>query len=127
MNERNEKSERGERSEKSERSEAKTTALRITNQFRSKGGMAYDLKCEGVRLTLHISPKTGSDDPGEWRVEARGGRATEEAVTIMEWGATRTEALQAVAKSWAGELATDGLRVFDWEAIAAVLTSVRAL
>ena len=37
-----------------ERDEPKNTALRITNQFRSGGGMAYDLKCEGVRLTLLI-------------------------------------------------------------------------
>ena len=114
-------------SERTERNEAKTTALRITNQFRSKGGMAYDLKCEGVRLTLLVSAKTGSDDPGEWRVEARGGRAAEDAVTIVQWGATRVEALQAVAKQWGDELATDGLRVFDWEAVAQVLTSVRAL
>jgi len=32
-----------------------------------------------------------------------------------------------VAKSWADELATDGLRVFDWEAVAQALSSVRAL
>jgi hypothetical protein len=114
-------------SERTERNEAKTTALRITNQFRSKGGMAYDLKCDGVRLTLHVSGRTGSDDPGEWRVEARGGRATEDVVTVVQWGATRTEALRAVAKSWADELATDGLRVFDWEAVAQALSSVRAL
>ena len=114
-------------SERTEKNEAKSNALRITNQFRSKGGMAYDLKGEGVRLTLHVSAKTGSDDPGEWRVEARAGRATEEAVTVVQWGATRVEALQAVARTWAAELATDGLRVFDWEAVAQVLTSVRAL
>ena len=107
--------------------EEKSTALKITNQFRSKGGMAYDLKCEGVRLTLLVSAKTTLDDPGEWRVEARGARTSEDAAVVIQWGATRIEALRAVAASWAEALQTTGMRVFDWDAVAQVLTSVRAL
>src|SRR5215468_7583917 len=41
-----------------DRDEPKSTALRITNQFRSGGGMAYDLKCDGVRLTVLITERT---------------------------------------------------------------------
>jgi hypothetical protein len=110
-----------------ERKEEKTTALKITNQFRSKGGMAYDLKCEGVRLTLLVSAKASSEDPGEWRVEARGARTADDAAVVVQWGPTRIDALRAVAASWADAIQTTSLRVFDWEAVAQVLTSVRAL
>ena len=110
-----------------ERSEEKTGALRITNQFHSKGGMTYDLKCDGVRLTLLISAKTRTEDPGEWRVEARGARTSEHVAVVVEWGATRQDALGAGARAWGEAVETDGIRVFDWKAIASILTSVRAV
>jgi hypothetical protein len=110
-----------------ERDEEKSTALKITNQFHSKGGMAYDLKCDGVRLTLQFSAKTRSEDPGEWRVEARGARMSEQAATVTEWGATRVGALEAVGRAWGEALETASMRVFDWAAVAKMLTAVRAL
>jgi hypothetical protein len=71
----------------SERPDTKSTALRITNQFRSDGGMAYDLKCEGVRLTLVIAERTRADDPAAWRIEARGSLTADHKATLLEWGA----------------------------------------
>jgi hypothetical protein len=102
-------------------------ALRITNQFRSKGGMAYDLRCEGVRLALYMVQRASTDDPGEWRVEARGTRPGGEPAVITMWGATRADALRAVGAAWANAMETEGLRVFDWEAMAKILGTVRAL
>lgn len=107
--------------------EEKTTALRITNQFHSKGGMAYDLKCDGVRLTLLVSAKTRSEDPGEWKIEARGARTSDDVAVVTEWGATRIDALQAVGQSWADALQTAGMRVFDWNAVAKILSTVGAV
>jgi hypothetical protein len=101
-------------------------ALRITNQFRSKGGMAYDLKCEGVRLALHMVQRASNDDPDEWRIEARGNRMGTEAAVVVEWGKTRGDALRAVGAAWNLAEETLGLRVFDWDAVAKVLDSVRA-
>jgi hypothetical protein len=74
--------------------------------------MAYDLRCDGVRLTLLVTARTKTDDPDEWCIEARG---------------ARTDALRAVARSWVDDVNTTDLRVFDWEAVAATLASVRAI
>jgi hypothetical protein len=101
-------------------------ALRITNQFRSKGGMAYDLKCEGVRLALFMVQRTNDADPGEWRVEARVARTSADFATVVEWGKTRGDALRAVGTAWTASNETLGLRVFDWDAVAKVLDSVKA-
>ena len=98
--------------------------LKIMNQFRSKGGMSYDLKCNGTRITLLVSPRTNPDDLGEWRIEARSNRPHEEAVVVTKWGATRIEALREVGRSWT---ATSSPGTFDWDAVAAALNSVRAL
>ncbi len=104
-------------------------ALRIVNQFRSKRGMAYDLKCEGVRLALHMTPRASADDPAEWCVEARGNRAgtAADAALVVEWGNTRGDALRAIGVAWSNAIATKELRVFDWDAVAKVLDSVKAL
>jgi hypothetical protein len=110
-----------------DRDESKKTALQITNQFHSSGGMAYDLKCDGVRLTLLIGQRTRTDDPADWRIEACGSLAPGPKVSVVEWGATREDALAAVGRSWTASADTMGLRVFDWNAVAAALRAVRAL
>jgi hypothetical protein len=45
---------------------------------------------------------------------------------VVEWGKTRGDALRAVGAAWDAAEPTLGLRVFDWEAVAKVLDSVRA-
>jgi hypothetical protein len=111
----------------SERDDDKSGTLRITNQFRTKEGMAYDLKCDGVRLTLLVTAKTGSQDAGEWRIEARGSRTSERVAIVSAWGQTRLDALREVARLWPEAIDTQGLRTFDWEAVAKLLTTVRAV
>jgi hypothetical protein len=110
-----------------DRDEPKKTALQITNQFHSGGGMAYDLKCDGVRLTLLITQRTRADDPAEWRIEARGSLGADHRGSVVEWGASREDALRAIGRSWASATETTGLRVFDWEAVVVALRAVRAL
>ena len=107
--------------------ERKSLLLKITNQFRAKGGMAYDLKCEGVRLTLTVTARTRDDEPAEWCIAARGARTPERVVVMPEWGATRADALRAIGRAWSDTLDTLDLRVFDWDAVASVLSSVRAI
>ena len=100
-------------------------SLRITNQFRSKGSMVYDLRCSGERLTLVVSPRTTEGDGGEWCVEARAaGRP--EVGRIERWGATRIDALRAVGRAW-NEPVSGTLPRFDWEAVAKALIAVRAV
>jgi hypothetical protein len=46
---------------------------------------------------------------------------------VTEWGATRIAALQAVGQAWADALQTTGMRVFDWNAVAKILSTVGAV
>ena len=106
--------------------EATKDLLRITNQVRTKRGMSYDLKCQTDRITLCMTPRSLPSDLGEWRVDASTGRA-DDGFMMSEWGATRTLALQALAKSWTSQAEAKGLAAFDWEAVALTLDAVRAL
>lgn len=102
--------------------EKREDTLRITNQFRKKGGMVYDLRGDGTRLTLVVSPRTSSDDLGDWHIEARVGGQTD-GVSVQRWAKTRVEALQAVGVAW-GHAA---LPAFDWDAVRVALAAVRAV
>ncbi len=102
-------------------------ALRITGQCRVRGGMEYDLKCEGVNLSLVVSPRMNPDDADDWHVEARAKRAPDGPFVAAEWGPTRKEALRAVGRSWDSSVPTHGLAMFDWEAVEKILLTVRAV
>jgi hypothetical protein len=105
--------------------EQKTDALKITNQLRSRNGFVYGLKCEGVALILSIMPSENPEDQGAWSVEARVG--TKDSTPITAWGPTKRDALREVAAAWAARAAMLGLPTFDWQAVATVLSEVRAL
>ncbi len=115
----------GERSREPAKEKDKD-GLRITDQFRGKGGMTYDFRGGGERLTLCFAPRTNSEDAGEWRAEARSGKATEVAV-VAEWGSTRADALRAVGASWEANTDVAKFPRFDWEHVERALTAVRAL
>jgi hypothetical protein len=102
-------------------------ALKITNQYRAKGGMEYWLKCEGVHLRLLVSPRSNDMDAGDWHVEARAGRTADDAPVLGEWGATRIDALRAVGRTWSSSQDRSGLPPFDWDAVAKALQDVKAL
>ena len=101
-------------------------ALKITNQFRSRNGFVYDLKCRGVRLTLNIGQRQNPSDPGEWCVDACV-NAPPQATPIGAWGATRIDALREVGRLWAASAGDLGLPMFDWDAVATALSGVRAV
>ncbi len=113
--------------DKEKDAEREKASLKITNQCRVKGGMAYGLKCEGVHLTLVVTPRKTEADLGEWHVEARAGRARDDEVVAAEWGPTRIEALRAVGRAWTASVPSHGLTMFDWEAVARVLSEVKAV
>ena len=100
--------------------------LRITNQFRSKTGFVYDLKCNGERLTINITPRQNTGDAGEWSVEARLG-SSPDAKSVPAWGSTRLDALREVGRLWTSQATELGLPTFDWDAVATALSNVRAL
>ena len=94
--------------------------VRITMQYRTARGMAYDLRDAVTRVTVLISESTAEGSPGAWEVEAKTAVEGEEA---RAFGPTRTEALRSVAALWAER----HLPKFDWEAAVAALDLVRAL
>jgi hypothetical protein len=100
--------------------------VRITNQFRKGQAMVYDLSCEEVRLTIEVTPREGGDGLGEWTAEAHARQAPEKP-TIHEPGATRSDALRALAKSWSARQGADGFPALDWEAVTQALLAVRAI
>jgi hypothetical protein len=100
-------------------------ALKITNQFRNKRGIVYDLKHQADRLTVCITQRENPDDPGEWRVDLSTGSQSEAAIT--EWGPTKADALKAAGATWLSSSGSLGLPTFDWDAVAKALTTVRAI
>jgi hypothetical protein len=100
-------------------------ALKITNQFRNKRGIVYDLKHQADRLTVCITQRENPDDLGEWRVDLSAGSQGEAVIT--EWGPTQADALKAAGATWASSSASLGLPTFDWDAVAKALTTVRAI
>jgi hypothetical protein len=102
---------------------------RVTNQCRARGGMEYDLKCEGARLTLLVSARSQEADSGDWRVQARprGTSFASGGPVVTGWGRTRGEALRAVGRSWTSSSPEHGLPAFDWDGVANALAAVRAL
>ena len=106
--------------------EPKADAAKITDQFRSRSGFVYDLRCDGANLTLFIAPAEQPSDAGDWRVEARTSHSPE-MVVFAEHGTTRREALRAVAQWWRSKERELGLPKVDWEAVEKALTQVRAL
>ena len=108
-----------------EKSDKNKGDLKITQQSRIRSGMVYDLKYEGSRLNVRVFPRENPTDSADWRVEARTNDAAKTVVT--EWGATRTDALREVGRSWASIAPEHGLPTFDWEAVAQALVAVKAL
>ncbi len=102
-------------------------SLRITNQFRAKDAMVYDLRCEGTRLTVSVSQRRNELDPDEWCVAARSGQAPNEVVTVEEWGKTAADALRHTATSWGTKAESQAMPTFDWTAVAGALAAVRAI
>jgi len=103
------------------------TTTRVTNQFRNREVMVYDVASEGAQLTISIAPCANNlDGTGEWRAEAYARQAPERP-TLAETGATRSDALSAVARAWTAKDRAFGFPSLDWEGITRALRAVRAI
>lgn len=95
-------------------------------QYRSGTGKVFELESAGKILDVHVTPGGAADSGGEWRVAAqdrRGGGA----VVIAEWGATRSEALDKVSRTWVAQMGEQNLSAFDWAAVTNTLLAIRAI
>jgi hypothetical protein len=98
--------------------------VRITDQFRDRRGMVYDLKCAGIRISISIS--ASSEDQKDWRAEATA-KLLPPPPVVCGNGSSRAAALRVVADAWIERGMSDGLPPVDWEAIRGALTTVRAI
>jgi hypothetical protein len=102
-------------------------AIRITQQFRARDAMVYDLRSKAGSLTLRITGRAGDEgSPTEWRIDASTSSSSDEAV-VSERGATRAEALRAVGSAWNEKRLASNLPSFDWESVARAMAAVRAI
>ena len=102
-------------------------AIRITQQFRSRDAMVYDLRSSAGRLTLRFTGRGGDvGPPTVWRIEASTSTSPDTAI-VAEEGGTRADALRSVGVAWNEKRLAQGLPSFDWEAIARTLAAVRAV
>ena len=107
--------------EKSQRS-----GVRITNQFRKRETMVYDLSCEEIHLTIEVAQRRNDDGLGEWLVQAHARQAADRPAIIAP-GVTRNDALRAVARSWTAKGGAYGFPELDWEAVSVAMLAVRAI
>jgi hypothetical protein len=99
---------------------------KVTMQYRSGAGKVFELESAGKMLDVHVTPRNAPENAGEWHVTAqdrRGGDAT----IIAEWGATRSEALDKVSRSWVAQMTEHNLSAFDWVAVTSTLLAIRAI
>jgi hypothetical protein len=106
------------------RSPERKPGTRITQQFRERHNMTYELECEGATLVVRVFPLEG--EPAEWRVEARTTDASD-AIVARATASSAAVALERVAAWWRENTATRALSTFDWNAVAEAMTAVRAL
>jgi len=99
---------------------------KVTMQYRSGAGKVFELESAGKMLDVHVTPRNAPENAGEWLVAAhdrRGGGA----VVIAEWGATRSEALDKVSRTWVAQMSERNLSAFDWVAVTSTLLAIRAI
>ena len=96
------------------------SSARITQQYRERMSMTYELSCHSARLTVRMF-FPDAETPSVWRVEAltnQGGAA------VSATAGSRELALLAVGESWK---TSPNAAELDWPAIAAALKAVRAI
>ena len=101
----------------------KSTRVRITDQFRDKQGMVYELNCQGVKMSISM---VSSNREAEWHAEATA-KVLPAPVVARGIGPSRNEAFQVLRDAWGTHRDANTCPMLDWEGIREALTAVRAL
>lgn len=99
---------------------AAITATAITQQYRERHNMTYELNCAGSRLVLRVF-FPADEAPQTWRVAALTPGASE--VAVERTAPTKRVALDAVAQAWVEQ----GAPSLDWQAVTRAMEAVRAI
>jgi hypothetical protein len=98
-------------------------AVRITNQFHHNDKMVYELKCDGVTVSISMS---GARKATEWEAEATA-KVLPDPVVAKGVGPSRGEALSGLREAWCSQREGAPFPRLDWEAIREALATVRAI
>jgi hypothetical protein len=101
----------------------KITRVRITDQFRDKQGMVYELNCQGVKMSISM---INSNQDAAWEAEATA-KVLPAPIVARGIGPSRDEAFRVLRDAWGAHRDASTCPMLDWEAIREALTAVRAL
>lgn len=100
-------------------------AVVITQQYRERNNMTYELDCAGQPLILRVFfPSQGA--PLAWRVEARTSDGPR-AVVVAAVADSRKRALDDVSAAWDAASLPCGGPTYDWVSVGRVMQAVRAI
>jgi hypothetical protein len=99
--------------------------IAITQQYRERHNMTYELDCAGQRLIVRVFFPV-DDASVAWRVEARTDD-TPQAVVVAAVAGTREVALGDVSTAWDAASLPSGGPSFDWAAVTRAMQAVRAI
>jgi hypothetical protein len=98
--------------------------VRITGQFRQQQAMLYDLKCDGVRITISIAPEAKPSE--DWNAAALAALVPAPP-RISAVGRSKGEAVDALGSACCDPLTAGGFPFLDWKAIREALAALRAI
>lgn len=101
-------------------------SVRITDQYRDRDVIVYELSCEGTRLAVRFLPRPPDGEGAAWTVDVRTNER-ENSVIVTGAGDTRAAALREAGGAWANALRSRPYPAFEWNAISEALEMVKAL
>ena len=112
------------REDKKAAAREKALIIAVTQQYRERNNMTYELDCPAGRLTLRVFFPPDAARP-EWRIEARSNQSA--ALAVDKAASTRELALKEVAEAWQALAADSVAPSFDWQAVARAMQAIRAV
>lgn len=108
---------------KQEQTDDDRPGARITQQYRERANLTYELDCSGATLVIRMCfPST----TGQWRIVVHASRDADTPSTAAV-AASRMEAFRSVVRACREGVGVAGLERVDWDAVEQVMVKVRAL
>jgi hypothetical protein len=101
----------------------KNPRVRITDQFHHRQGMVYELKCDGIVVSISM---VSDQDKSKWEVEATA-KMPPDSLVASGVGRSRGEAFSALREACCSPRPGLPFPTLDWEGIQAALVLVRAI
>jgi hypothetical protein len=102
----------------------KEVRVRITDQFHHKQSMVYELKCDGLRISISMEQASGGG--AEWKADGMA-KQVGDSPSVSAVGPSRSDALNVLAEAWTQKGEANGFPRLDWNAVREALLAVRAI